>query len=141
MVIFINYEDFQTALEEKIRALAGQTPYFFSGYDCDSLALESTTGFVAHAPSAKLRNTKKDRMVISVTDQILKPMDVNHNERIVDANWIVEYGNHGPNAPPLFVRRASASRLRLFQRSRLPCPSSTLAGVAQHDRACVAGSK
>jgi len=47
MVIFINFEDFQTALEEKIRADAGQTPYFFSGYDCDSLALESTTGFVA----------------------------------------------------------------------------------------------
>ncbi len=48
MVIFVNYEDFQVALEEKILAAApGQSPYFFSGYDCDSLAMEATTRFVS----------------------------------------------------------------------------------------------
>lgn len=44
-VLFVNYEDFQ----QQIRDIAGQTPdeavYFFSGYDCDSLALEPATGF------------------------------------------------------------------------------------------------
>ncbi|GIS70035.1 MAG: hypothetical protein CM1200mP9_08560 [Gammaproteobacteria bacterium] len=33
-------------------------------------------------------------------------MNVNHNERIVDVVWIVEYGEHVPFAPSLFVRRA-----------------------------------
>lgn len=44
-VLFVNYEDFQ----EEIRATAEATPnqmiHFFSGYDCDSLALEPVTGF------------------------------------------------------------------------------------------------
>ena len=43
-VLFVNYEDFQG----EIRQLCQQSPddavYFFSGYDCDSLALEPVTG-------------------------------------------------------------------------------------------------
>ncbi|MDD5577701.1 MAG: DNA photolyase [Methylobacter sp.] len=44
-VLFVNYEDFQ----EEIRRLCAESPvediHFFSGYDCDSLALEPVTGF------------------------------------------------------------------------------------------------
>ena len=44
-VLFVNYEDFQ----HEIRQLCVDTPteavHFFSGYDCDSLALEPVTGF------------------------------------------------------------------------------------------------
>ncbi|MGZ8190229.1 MAG: spore photoproduct lyase family protein [Methylococcaceae bacterium] len=44
-VLFVNYEDFQ----HEIKQLCDQTPaeavHFFSGYDCDSLALEPVTGF------------------------------------------------------------------------------------------------
>jgi len=44
-VLFINYEDFQ----QDIRQLCAESPdenlHFFSGYDCDSLALEPVTGF------------------------------------------------------------------------------------------------
>ncbi|MDD1611585.1 MAG: DNA photolyase, partial [Methylococcaceae bacterium] len=47
-VLFVNYEDFQ----QDIRRIAGLHPdeavHFFSGYDCDSLALEPVTGFAAH---------------------------------------------------------------------------------------------
>ena len=47
-VLFVNYEDFQ----QDIRRIAGTHPdeavHFFSGYDCDSLALEPATGFAAH---------------------------------------------------------------------------------------------
>ena len=46
MVLFVNYEDFQAAIAREIAAAADAPPYFFSGYDCDSLALESITGFV-----------------------------------------------------------------------------------------------
>lgn len=45
-VLFVNYEDFAAAIESRIPAQP--EPYFFSGYDCDSLALESITGFAAH---------------------------------------------------------------------------------------------
>ena len=44
-VLFVNYEDFQ----DEIRQLCFDRPtediHFFSGYDCDSLALEPVTGF------------------------------------------------------------------------------------------------
>jgi spore photoproduct lyase len=44
-VLFVNYEDFQ----DEIRRISNEHPtdtiHFFSGYDCDSLALEPVTGF------------------------------------------------------------------------------------------------
>ncbi|HBL27051.1 MAG TPA: DNA photolyase, partial [Acidobacteria bacterium] len=47
-VLFVNYEDFLWAMEERIRsAAAGEVLWFFSGYDCDSLALEPVTRFAA----------------------------------------------------------------------------------------------
>ncbi len=43
-VHFVNYEDFQSAiLRETVQS--EDPSWFFSGYDCDSLALESVTGF------------------------------------------------------------------------------------------------
>lgn len=46
-VLFVNYEDFQ----QQIRQICAESPdeaiHFFSGYDCDSLALEPVTGFAA----------------------------------------------------------------------------------------------
>jgi spore photoproduct lyase len=46
-VVFVNFEDFQWAIEERIRAAQGEETWFFSGYDCDSLALEPVTRFAA----------------------------------------------------------------------------------------------
>ena len=46
-LLFVNYEDFQTAIETTLKNESTDDPvYFFSGYDCDSLALESVTHFV-----------------------------------------------------------------------------------------------
>ena len=47
-LLFINYEDFADAIEEKINGLGDKTGYFFSGYDCDSLAMEPVTGFARY---------------------------------------------------------------------------------------------
>ncbi|MEM7699825.1 MAG: spore photoproduct lyase family protein [Verrucomicrobiota bacterium] len=46
-VHFVNYEHFEQGIDEARRDSPGTT-CFFSGYDCDSLALEKLTGFVAH---------------------------------------------------------------------------------------------
>lgn len=43
LVCFVNYEDFEHAISETIKQ--NEDAHFFSGYDCDSLALEPVTGF------------------------------------------------------------------------------------------------
>jgi len=43
-VHFVNYEDFQQSIDQTLKQ-AKEPVWFFSGYDCDSLALESVTGF------------------------------------------------------------------------------------------------
>ena len=48
-VLFVNYEDFGAAIAAKAAESADEPGYFFSGYDCDSLALEPITGFVGYA--------------------------------------------------------------------------------------------
>lgn len=72
-VLFVNYEAFQ----DNIRELCNQTPdeavHFFSGYDCDSLALEPVTGFAesflpffAELPNAWLELRTKSTQVRSL---------------------------------------------------------------------------
>ncbi|MBH69276.1 MAG: DNA photolyase [Rhodospirillaceae bacterium] len=46
-VLFVNYDDFHAAIEEKIKSSPEEKMTFFSGYDCDSLAFEKISGFVA----------------------------------------------------------------------------------------------
>jgi spore photoproduct lyase len=43
-VLFVNYEDFSESIGEKIKAENAPT-VFYSGYDCDSLALEPVSAF------------------------------------------------------------------------------------------------
>lgn len=72
-VLFVNFEDFEAAIDERI-AEAESPACFFSGYDCDSLAMESTTGFVNHIlpwfearPSARMelrtKSLQADRLL------------------------------------------------------------------------------
>ncbi len=45
-VLFVNYEDFADAIDSQVRQCSSGDVYFYSGYDCDSLALEPVSGFV-----------------------------------------------------------------------------------------------
>jgi len=47
-VLFVNYEAFVQAIKNTLNENPGETCYFFSGYDCDSLALEPVTGFIEY---------------------------------------------------------------------------------------------
>ena len=47
-VIFVNFEDFDIAIKNTIEENINSKLTFFSGYDCDSLALENVTGFAKH---------------------------------------------------------------------------------------------
>lgn len=46
-VVFVNYEDFQTEIQKIAAQNRSARPHFFSGYDCDSLAMDPVTGFAA----------------------------------------------------------------------------------------------
>ena len=45
-LLFVNYEDFARQIENTSRQHGDESCYFYSGYDCDSLALEPVTQFV-----------------------------------------------------------------------------------------------
>ena len=47
-LLFVNYEDFMSEIHStaKEHEKLGENSYFFSGYDCDSMALDSITGFL-----------------------------------------------------------------------------------------------
>ena len=47
-VIFVNFEDFDISIKKIIENNIDSKVTFFSGYDCDSLALENVTGFAKH---------------------------------------------------------------------------------------------
>ena len=47
-VVFVNFEDFDAEIEKIIQKHPKDSLTFFSGYDCDSLALEKVTGFAKH---------------------------------------------------------------------------------------------
>ena len=48
-IVFVNYEDFSDAIDGIARQVAGdEEVWFFSGYDCDSLALEPVSGMAEY---------------------------------------------------------------------------------------------
>ncbi len=74
-VLFVNYEDFEEALAEKVTENNGGGVYY-SGYDCDSLALEPVSNFCrkfvplfASYPDAELEIRTKSTQVRSLLEQ------------------------------------------------------------------------
>jgi spore photoproduct lyase len=47
-VLFVNYEDFEADMDRILLDNGDTATWFFSGYDCDSLALEPVSGFAGH---------------------------------------------------------------------------------------------
>src|SRR5690606_27673328 len=45
-VLYVNHEDFADAMRSETATDSGEPAWFFSGYDCDSLAMEPLTAFV-----------------------------------------------------------------------------------------------
>lgn len=75
-VVFVNYEDFFEAIDRRLEETPGEAVWFFSGYDCDSLALESLTRFAgefleffAHRPRAWLELRTKSTQIRSLLER------------------------------------------------------------------------
>ncbi|MFU8788485.1 MAG: SPL family radical SAM protein [Methylobacter sp.] len=75
-VLFVNYEDFQQDIKQLCADSPTENLHFFSGYDCDSLALEPVTGFAeqflpffATLPNAWLELRTKSTQVRSLLNR------------------------------------------------------------------------
>ena len=79
-LLFVNYEDFAEEIVKTSRK-PGEDSWFFSGYDCDSLALESVTGFAKHFLPVfrNLPQTWLELRTKSVATQILIKTEVMQN--------------------------------------------------------------
>jgi spore photoproduct lyase len=75
-VLFVNYEDFQQDIRQLCLGSSNENLHFFSGYDCDSLALEPVTGFAeqflpffATLPNAWLELRTKSTQIRSLLNR------------------------------------------------------------------------
>ncbi len=75
-VVFVNFEDMTDTITALSSELHNQRPWFFSGYDCDSLAFEPVTGFMQHClnvferlPNACLEIRTKSTQVRSLLNR------------------------------------------------------------------------
>ncbi len=75
-VVFINYEDFMSEINQVLNQHPSQIVYFFSGYDGDSLAFDNISGFVdnflpffSNHPKALLELRTKSTQINSLLEQ------------------------------------------------------------------------
>lgn len=47
-LLFVNYKDFADDIRQHAQTCGADNPWYFSGYDCDSLAFEPVTGFAEY---------------------------------------------------------------------------------------------
>ena len=82
-VFFLNYEDFQEQIDAVLEQHPGkESVYFFSGYDGDSFALETLTGFVGqHLDFFRAR----PRAVLELRTKSLKAGDLLQHEPFANA--------------------------------------------------------
>ncbi len=79
-VLFVNFEDYQQDIQNICSASPEDAIHFFSGYDCDSLALEPVTGFAedflpffSKIPNAWLELRTKSTQIRSLLNREVDP--------------------------------------------------------------------
>ncbi len=84
-VIFVNYEDFADSINTLVKQHAGEGVWFFSGYDCDSLAYEPVTGFAEYFVPV-IANTENAWLELRTkSTQIRQLLKLQPCERVVTA--------------------------------------------------------
>ncbi len=82
-VLFVNYEDYLDKIRQISQQHEGEAVHFFSGYDCDSLALEPVTGFAEQfvpffeqLPNAWLELRTKSTQIRSLLSRSVFPRGI-----------------------------------------------------------------
>ena len=84
-VLFVNYEDFANTIDATIATYPNEEIWFFSGYDCDSLAMEPVTGFVEHILPLFERNPNAFLELRTKSTQIRGLLDAHPLENVIVA--------------------------------------------------------
>ncbi len=113
LVCFVNFEDFEQAISETIEK--HEDAHFFSGYDCDSLALDSVTHFARSIldffgsyPKALIELRTKSVQIQSLLDREVIPNCVVAFSLTPDE--IAKELEHG--APPVSRRLGAMAKLQ-----------------------------
>jgi len=112
-LLFVNFENFEQEIK-KVTNNNSDPSWFFSGYDCDSLALESVTGFAEHFLPFfnKLTNSWIEIRTKSVATQVLQKMNPLSNAVVAfsftpdEVSQQIEYG-----VPPVSSRVKAMKKL------------------------------
>lgn len=116
-LLFVNYEDFIDDIKELATKHQGddKPPWFFSGYDCDSLAFEPVSRFAEffvgefkHIPTAVLELRTKSTQIRSLLEQ--QPLENVVVAYSLSPENVAEAVEHG--APPLAKRIEALQRLQ-----------------------------
>jgi len=83
-VLFINYEDFEAEIESSIRS-ASAPAVFYSGYDCDSLALEPVSKFCEYFLPVFRRNSNAIIEIRTKSTQIRSLLDTDSMQNCIIA--------------------------------------------------------
>ncbi len=84
-VLFINYENFAQAIGRTIDDHAGEEVWFFSGYDCDSLAMEPVSGFLSYFLPLFKRHPEAFLELRTKSTQIRKLLDTEPLDNVIVA--------------------------------------------------------
>ena len=102
-VIFVNFESFIREIKKKLKENPEEDVYFFSGYDCDSLALEKTTNFANYFMKFFKKFSRGFLELRTKSCQIQQFLKMNPLENIIFA-WslnpdqiIIKYEHKTPN--------------------------------------------
>lgn len=114
-VIFVNHADFKTAITARLTSHDNDNCWFYSGYDCDSLAFDMVSGFVdsfvpffRELPQARLELRSKSTYIRSLLRQ--QPADnivVAFSFTPAAISAALEHG-----VPPLAKRLAAVRKLQ-----------------------------
>lgn len=112
-VLFVNYVDFENAIDRMSAENPGTTLHFFSGYDCDSLALEPVTGFIRYFMPVFEKNSNSIFEIRTKSTQVRSLMSIPVQDNVVVA-W--SFTPDGIAAALEHRTPAPGKRLQVMQR-------------------------
>ncbi len=113
-IIFVNYEDFLIQIQNLIAKNKDKNMTFFSGYDCDSLAMEKVTGFGDFFLNNYLKNNKITYEFRTKSLQINPFLKNRPSENIIVAYSLIPNdlaSMYDIKAPPINLRIKSLKKL------------------------------
>ena len=84
-VLFVNYEQFLAEIEGRLGEHNAEVCNFYSGYDCDSLALEPVSGFVDYFVPALKHSANAVLELRTKSTQVRRLLDMDVAENVVVA--------------------------------------------------------